>query len=187
MRASFCSLRAKGAYYAPADAICTEYRVTCRSSTVANLIVGLHPLPPQTRPQATRRRHTSRAPAQKTPVLRLTSTSSPASNSHRLRRARLDENLNTQLAVDAPRSRRLRLHSLFHAYQGVDCSWSYPKQGSLLAVRAASLAVRGEPLRIRGCCLNPARRRAGGILSGEFLRRGKRSIYRRIAAVVDAR
>ena len=51
----------------------------------------------------------SRAPAQKTPVL--TSTSSPASNSHRLRRARLDENLNTQFAVDAPRSRRLRLPS----------------------------------------------------------------------------
>ena len=44
-------------------------------------------------------------------MLRLTSTSSPASNSHRLRRARLDENLNTQLAVDAPRSRRLRLPS----------------------------------------------------------------------------
>ena len=41
----------------------------------------------------------------------LTSTSSPASNSHRLRRARLDENLNTQLAVDALRSRRLRLPS----------------------------------------------------------------------------
>ncbi len=131
----------------------------------------------------------------------LTSTSSPASNSHRLRRARLDENLNTQLAVDAPRSRRLRLHSLFHAYQGVDCSWSYPKQGAQTTCaatiwisvageccgpRAASLAVRGQPLRIRGCCLNPARRRAGGILSGEFSRR-KRSVYRRIAAVVDAR
>ena len=38
----------------------------------------------------------------------LTSISSPASNSHQLRRARLDENLNTQFAVDAPRSRRLR-------------------------------------------------------------------------------
>ena len=89
-----------------------------------------------------------------------------------------------------------------NAYQGFkfDCSWSYPKQGAQTTCaatiwisvageccgpRAASLAVRGEPLRIRGCCLNPARRRAGGILSGEFSRR-KRSVYRRIAAVVDA-
>ena len=58
--------------------------------------------------------------------------------------------------------------------------------GECCGPRAASLAVRGEPLRIRGCCLNPARRRAGGILSGEFSRR-KRSVHRRIAAVVDAR
>ena len=88
-----------------------------------------------------------------------------------------------------------------HADQGFDCSWSYPKQGAQTTCaatiwislageccgpRAASLAVRGQPLRIRGS-LNPAGRRgAGGILSGEFLRRRKRSGHRRIAAVVDA-
>ena len=145
---------------------------------LANLIVGLHPLPPQTRPQAIPSARSGDTSAD-VDLIASEQFASTASGS-----TRREPQYSTC-------SRRAAFASIAsaqpdHADQGFDCSWSYPKQGSLLAVRAASLAVRGEPLRIRGCCLNPAGRRAGGILSGEFLRRRKRSVYRRIAAVVDA-
>ena len=146
---------------------------------LANLIVGLHPLPPQTRPQAI-------------PSARSEDTSADVDliASEQFASTRLNLQSTRRVRVDCVCAAAQRLSGLQVRLQLV---LLVPKAGRWISVageccgpRAASLAVRGEPLRIRGCCLNPARRRAGGILSGEFLRRRKRSVYRRIAAVVDA-
>ena len=158
-----------------------------------NRIVGLHPLPPQTRPQAI---PSARSEDTSADVDLIASEQFASTASGSTRREPQYSTCSRRAAFASIASAQP-----FHAYQGVDCSWSYPKQGAQTTCaaaiwisvageccgpRAASLAVRGQPLRIRGCCLNPAGRRAGGILSGEFLRRRKRSVYRRIAAVVDA-
>ena len=163
---------------------------------LANLIVGLHPLPPQTRPQAI---PSARSEDTSADVDLIASEQFASTASGSTRREPQYSTCSRRAAFASIASAQPP-----NAYQGFkfDCSWSYPKQGAQTTCaaaiwisvageccgpRAASLAVRGQPLRIRGCYLNPAGRRAGGILSGEFLRRRKRSVYRRIAAVVDAR